>query len=101
MGANIELMGQLVTLLNYPRLEEKYIYFSVDKSRVIGLVFIDKGYELDVDWLDMRNNLKTFVDCPWETDPLGPSLDRKWAQLSSIVVPLLGQGLKGIDIFRR
>ncbi|KFH66248.1 hypothetical protein MVEG_08348 [Podila verticillata NRRL 6337] len=68
-------------------------------DQVIGLAFADEGYELDVDWPDMRVKLKAFVDSPWVAESLDPALDRKWARLSNIVNPLLGQGLIGIDIF--
>ncbi|KFH62892.1 hypothetical protein MVEG_11416 [Podila verticillata NRRL 6337] len=97
LGLNRQVMGQIVTLFNYPRPTEKYVYFSVNAVSVVGLLFDDTGLELDVNWAVVRPKLETYISSGWYTP--GKGLHLRLTELSSILEPLFVQGLKGIDFF--
>ncbi|KAF8990853.1 hypothetical protein BGZ52_000095, partial [Haplosporangium bisporale] len=92
LGLNRHVMGQIVTLFNYPRPTEKYVYFSVNAVSVVGLLFDDTGLELDINWVVMRPKLEAYINSGWYTP--GKGLHLRLTELSSILEPLFVQGLK-------
>lgn len=86
---------QLITLFNYPRPSESYVYFG-GHVFILGFLFEGVVNRLSMDWIEVRANWEIFYTAVMSDDL---ELDAMWEELSRIVRPLFVQGLKGVDLF--
>lgn len=101
LGVNGQSSGQLITLKNYPKPLEAYIYFG-RHTVVIGFLFEGAMNHLSVDWVELGSRVNTFesiFQSALTSDE--KELDATWIKLSLILKPLFAQGLKGVDLFEQ